>query len=116
MALTKQDLQDIKGVVSEVVQPQFEQLEARLNGKITSEIESLAGSTQRQFMSFEERFAAIDKRFAVIDKRFDGIDRRLDTMHVDIRDIQFRLSETVHRSEFSGLVQRVEKLEQRPAH
>ncbi|MFA4996173.1 MAG: hypothetical protein WC536_03500 [Patescibacteria group bacterium] len=61
MALTKEDLQSIKGIVVDVVD---------------DKIDDLATSIQKEFAAQNDRFTKIDDRFDKIDDRFDKIDDR----------------------------------------
>ncbi|PIS07242.1 hypothetical protein COZ61_02325 [Candidatus Berkelbacteria bacterium CG_4_8_14_3_um_filter_33_6] len=93
MSLTKQDLQSIKGIVTEEV-----------TCVVREEVESLAVMVNKTFNTMEKRFNHIDKRFNHIDKRFDKIEHRLGNIESDIRQI---------KSDINNINERLTRLEKR---
>ena len=103
MSLTKDDLQQIGIVVTEVTEPRFDKLE--------DDIESLARMTQEQFMAHDARFDRIDGRIEGIDGRLTRvestlhqIDNRLGRVEDDVtvvkdmvKDHSFRLTRLEHK-------------------
>lgn len=111
--------------------------------KIEHEIEALARFTRdgltrvdkqfdfvnKQFGDVDERFNGMDKRFRNIDARFELVNTQLSAINHEQDDHTKRLEriekkqagtlanldESVHRSEFHGLLVRVDKLEKNTA-
>ena len=110
-----------------------------VKNKSNSDIEMLASLVRNGFEKIDERFEQVDKHFDKIDERFDKIDarfekndrkfesidsqlfaihneqketnRRLDSLERKQSGLLSSLDETVHRSEFKVLVNRVGQLE-----
>ena len=70
MALTKEDLQSIKGIVVDVVD---------------DKIDDLATSIQKEFAAQNDRFTKIDDRFDKIDDRFSKVDDRFDRLRSELK-------------------------------
>lgn len=106
MALTKKDIQQIKGIVVEAIEP-------------------FAQSVQKEFQRIDKRFNGIDNRFDGVDRRLDGIDGRFDTLEADVlelkttlRDFMSKVDEliTIYRKqemELASLASHVARLEKR---
>ena len=74
--LTTQDLQAIRGIVTE---------------EIDRRIDEFAVIVARGFEAVDQRFEAMDKRFNAMDARFDAMDQRFDAMDLrfDAMDLRF---------------------------
>ncbi len=93
MALTKEDLGQIKEVVLEAIEP--------MKMEIKKEIEELAIMTKHGFDSVDEQF-----------KKMNG---RIDRLEKDHEDMALRLDNVAYRFELVELKQRVEVLEKKAA-
>jgi chaperonin cofactor prefoldin len=100
MALTTDDLKNIKHVIHEVV----DAAEERIMRKTETAVGDLAIASQKQFLAHDVRFDDMDKRFDDIDARLDTIDTRLD--HIEdnvvvvkdmVKDHTFRIAKLEHR-------------------
>ena len=105
MALTKQDKQDLAGIVKTQV------VEAVKDLPTKAEVKNIVGTAVDEGV---ETLAAMVKRgFDSVDEKFAGVDRQLATIKSDVAHVNFQLTETVHRGEFLDLKQRVDKLEKK---
>ncbi len=98
MALTKQDIGQIKGVVH-------------------GEIENLARIVAKGFEQVDKRFEQVDKRFEQVDKHFEKVENelsfsnaRLNTLERDVAEIKRHF---VSRNEFEDALGRIAHLERK---
>ena len=87
MSLTKQDLQSIKGIVTEEV-----------TCVVREEVESLAVMVNKTFNTMEKRFNHIDKRFDKIEHRLGNIESDIRQIKSDINNINERLTRLEKRT------------------
>ena len=109
MALTKEDLKQIKGVVTSVVEEKVEPRFAAVEKKIETEVESLARSTAEQFLVVFQRFNTIDQRFSAVDGRFDTVDERFSAIDQKFSAIDQRFDTVDER--FSAIDQRFDAVD-----
>jgi len=127
MSLTRDDLNQIRGIVREIVKNEVEKL-AIATAKGFEEVHNKLGAHDQRFDNHDKRFDSIDKRLDSHDKRFDAVDSshrhvmaRLDTIEHDIADLRLMrkelreirtiLDEVVTRREFEKLEKRVGQIE-----
>lgn len=100
MALTKEDLQAIKGVVGEVVQDKVPGMiqvavtesEQRLWGKVEKGLDDLALAAQQQFLAIDGRFDALEVRMDRVENRMDGLESRFDVLEGRFDVLEGRVS------------------------
>ena len=85
MSLTKTDLQQISKIVNSAV--------------------------DKSLRPAVEKFYNISKRFDGIDNKFDKVDERLKNLEKNQIMHDFKMTELVHKSDYSKLEERVKKLE-----
>jgi archaellum component FlaC len=75
MALTKEDLRQIRGVVDESIaqHPRFDELELKIDTAFDDVLEVM-----------QEGFTMVSQKFEEVDARFDGIDKQIKVMQGDI--------------------------------
>ena len=73
MALTKEDLGQIKEVVKEAIEP--------MGVEIKKEIEELAIMTKRGFDGVSNQFNKMDERFDKMDEKLDDLDKSNNQAH-----------------------------------
>ncbi len=112
MALTKKDLNQIKGVVHGEV----ENL-ARIVARGFEGVDRRFELVDKRFEQMDKRFEQIDKRFELVDKRFEQIDDKL--LHIDARlntiehDIDEVRRHFVYRDEFEDALARLTVVEKK---
>lgn len=77
MALDKNDLEQIKEIVTTVVDDRAEKTETDLHDYVDFSFEKYDQKLEVRFEKIDAKFGAIDKRFEAIDKRFDKFDQNL---------------------------------------
>ncbi len=92
----------------EEVGVRFEQVDARFE-KIDSRFEEV----DSKFEKVASRFDLIDTQFATLRYELNDHTRRLDRIERNQSTMLTNLDETVHRSEFSALLKRVDVLEKK---
>jgi hypothetical protein len=77
MALTKDDLKQIKGVVNEAIaeHPRFDALELKIEQSAKSVIDDLSDVMQ-------EGFTMVGDRFDIVETRLDHVEKRLDNLRI----------------------------------
>ena len=98
MALTKEDLQDIKGVVEEVVEEKVGGIiEERVGGIIEQKVPGIVErAVEPYFQAIQKDFHTVSERFDAVDKRFDSLEylinndykQRIEKLEVQVRELR----------------------------
>lgn len=90
--LTREDLNGIKGVVTDALENSFPRLFEKSFTPFAQAIQKDFSKVHERFEKIDERFNKVDERFEKIDERFDKIDERFSKVDGDINYIHNHLS------------------------
>lgn len=119
MALTKEDLGQIKETVKETMMESLvsDPVKKVLKETILEATEPMMIASQKEFEKIGQRFDKMDERFDTMDERFDKTDEKLDDLDKSNNqaheNTSLRLNEVAYKFEIVDLKKRVDVLEQK---
>lgn len=118
MALTQEDLRQIRGVVDESIahHPRFDELKSELKIELVEEIGLRIEEAKDEVVAdvcdvMQTGFTLIGQRFDEVDQRIDGVEGRLGRVEGRLGRVENRLGRVENRIE--GLEGRFDKVDRR---